>query len=187
MKLKKANAVLAILSEITLLIHVGYSIFAYLTFYYNPTLKVLTALPFMVIVCLHAICGMCAVFLLGDGTRTDTYPKLNKGVLIQRISAALIFPLLILHLNTYDTLKSSAEKGNWVLFAAVILAQILFFAVICAHIAVSFSKPFITLGMLKDRNKQKLIDKIAYIVCGLIFAAASVSVIRTQLMMFIPK
>ena len=187
MKLKKANAVLAILSELALLIHIGYTVFAYLTFYYNPMFKTLTALPFIVLACLHAVCGMCAVFIMGDGTRMNDYPKLNKGILIQRISAALIFPLLLLHLRTYDLLKSGSENANWVLFAIMILAQTVFYGVTLLHIAASFSKAFITLGLLSDRKKQKRIDKAAGIVCALIGIAAAVVIIRTELIMFLPK
>ena len=187
MKLKKANAVLAILSETALLIHIGYTVFAYLTFYYNPMLKTITALPFIILACLHAVCGMCAVFIMGDGTRLHTYPKQNKGILIQRISAAFIFPLLLLHLRTYDLLKSSAENAGWVLFALMILAQTVFYGVTLLHIAASFSKAFITLGMLSDRNKQKQLDRIVWIVCSLIGIAASIVVTRTELMMFLPK
>ena len=116
MRLKKFNAVLSLLAILTLLIHVGYSTFAYLTFYYNPTLKKLTSLPFIIIVCLHAICAMCAVFLHGDGTRLDVYRKQNAGTIIQRVSAALIFPLLFIHLKTFDYLQSNAESGRWVVF-----------------------------------------------------------------------
>ena len=187
MKLKKANAVLAILSEITLLIHIGYTVFAFLTFYYNPMLKTITALPFIILTCFHAVCGMCAVFIMGDGTSLHTYPKQNIGTLLQRISAAFIFPLLLLHLRTYDLLKYSAENANWILFALMILVQTVFYGVTLLHIAVSFSKAFITLGMLGERTKQKRLDRIAWVVCSLIGIAASIVVTRTELLMFLPK
>ena len=187
MKLKKANAVLAILSEIALLIHIGYTVFAYLTFYYNPMLKTITALPFIILACLHAVCGMCAVFIMGDGTCLTAYPKQNRGILLQRVSAAFIFPLLLLHLRTYELLKTSAENANWMLFACMILVQTVFYGVTLLHIAASFSKAFITLGWLSDRTKQKRLDRIVWIVCSLIGIAASIVVIRTELIMFLPK
>ena len=43
MKLKKLNAALGLLSIAALLVHIGYTVVAYLMYYYNPTLKVLTA------------------------------------------------------------------------------------------------------------------------------------------------
>ena len=77
MKLKKINAALGLLSIAAMLLHIGYTVFAYLAFYYNPTLKLVTAIPFMALACLHAVCGMLTVFLQADGTRLDLYPKQN--------------------------------------------------------------------------------------------------------------
>jgi len=185
MKLKKINAVLSLLSVLTLLIHVGYCTFAYFTLYYNPTLKTLTALPFMVLVCLHAICGMCSVFLQNDGTQLDTYQKQNRGTVIQRVSAALIFPLLILHIKAFDILKNSSSEGKWFLFGLIIFLQILFFAVVFLHTAVSFSRAFITLGLLTDRKKQKTMDRIVCILCTVIMIVTVVATVRGELTMFV--
>ena len=114
MILKKSNAVLGLLSSIAVVVHMAYNCFCFLTFYYNPALKLVTSVPLMVLMCAHAICGMCAVFLLGDGTRLDLYPQKNKKTIIQRISAALIFPLLIVHLKTFEAMKSLSESGIWI-------------------------------------------------------------------------
>ena len=186
MKLKKVNAVLSLLSVLTLMIHVGYSTFAYLTFYYNPTLKTLTSLPFIIFVCLHAICAMCSVFLYSDGTRVDVYRKQNMGTVIQRVSAALIFPLLFIHVKTFDLLKSSAADGRWFLFGLWIFVQVFFFGVIFAHTATSFSKALITLGLLSDREKQRKLDRIVYVVCAVFFLVAAGAVVKGELAMFLP-
>ena len=87
-----------------MLLHIGYTVFAYLAFYYDPMLKLLTAIPFMVLACLHAICGILTVFLQADGTRLDLYPRQNARTVLQRVSAALMLPLLILHINTFGLL-----------------------------------------------------------------------------------
>ena len=47
MILKKTNAVLGILSSIAVVVHMVYNCFSYLTFYYNPTLKLATSLPLL--------------------------------------------------------------------------------------------------------------------------------------------
>ena len=101
MKLKKINAALGLLSIAAMLLHIGYTVFAYLAFYYNPTLKLLTAIPFMALACLHAVCGMLTLFLQSDGTRLELYPKQNARTILQRVSAALMLPLLMLHINTF--------------------------------------------------------------------------------------
>ena len=185
MKLKKINAVLALLTTLFILIHIGYNTYCYLAFYYNPTLKMVTSIPVMISVCLHGILGMLAVFLMGDGTKLTTYPKQNIRTIIQRVSAALIFPLLILHLNTFNILKSCSEEGIWPRFILVIFCQIIFYGIIILHTAVSATKALITLGLLISPAKQKKLDRIIYIVAGLVFVIAVFSIIKGQLSMFL--
>ena len=186
MKLKKINAALGLLSIAAMLLHIGYTIFAYLTFYYDPGLKLLTAVPFMVLACLHAICGMLSVFLQADGTRLDLYPDHNLRTIIQRVSAALILPLLILHINTYNLLRSSAEAGHWLFFGLLMFSQPLFYAVVLTHIAVSVTRAFLTLGWLTSRYRQEMIDRVVFVICALVFLISTFVVLRTELVMFLP-
>ena len=186
MKLKKTNAVLGLLSALALLVHVGYTVYAYLAFFYNPTLKLLTAIPLMMLICLHAVCGMCSVFFLADGTKFLMYPKLNRSTLIQRLSAALFFPLLILHLNTFSLLQNCSKGGQWFFFALLLLSQPLFYAVTFTHTAVSISRALITLGLLADRKRQKRLDKIIFIILAILFAVTVFAIVKTELAMFLP-
>lgn len=185
MRLKKINAALGLLSIAAMLLHIGYTVFAYLAFYYNPTLKLLTAIPFMVLACLHAICGMLTVFLQSDGTRLNLYPKQNARTILQRASAALMLPLLILHINTFGLLQSSAGAGQWIWFALLMLSQPLFYGVVQTHIAVSVTRGLITLGWLSSAEKQKVIDRVVYILCALAFVVSTFVVVRTELAMFL--
>ena len=184
MKLKKINAVLSLLSILLLLMHLGYSVFAYFTFYYNPLLTKLFAVPFMVTVCLHAILGMSMVFLLPDGTRMDLYPRQNFRTILQRVSAALIFPLLILHINTFDLLKACAANGRRGLMILLFLSEPLFYGTVLTHTAVSLTRAFVTLGLLTSRELMKKLDLIIYLICAAGFAAASWFVLKGQIAMF---
>lgn len=186
MKLKKVNAILALLSTIAMILHIGYNIFSYLTMYYNPAMKLLTAVPFIVLTCMHAVLGMCLVFLLEDGTQPVLYPMQNIQTVIQRISAALIFPFLIIHLKTFEFLKVLSEEKRWAAFALVILVQVLFYVVIISHAAVSFPKALVTLGMLDSREKLKVIERISYIIWVILFVASVYAVIRGELILFLP-
>lgn len=80
-----------------MIVHICYNVFCFLTFYYNPTLQKAVSIPFIVLVCVHAVLGMLTLLLSSDGTRLDGYPKQNLRVILKRVSAALIFPLLIVH------------------------------------------------------------------------------------------
>ena len=186
MRLKKTSAALGLLSTVAMLLHIGYTVYAYLAFFYNPALKLLTAVPFMVLACLHAVCGMLAVFLQADGTRPDLYPKRNMRTILQRGSAALILPLLILHLNTYGLLRSAAGAGQWLWFALLMLSQPLFYGVALTHVAVSVTRGLITLGLLASGDRQKRIDRVVFILCALAFAVSAIAVLRTELAMFLP-
>ena len=185
MRLKKINAALGLLSIAAMLVHIGYTVFAYLTFYYNPALKLLTAIPFMVLVCLHAVCGMTSVFLQADGTRLDLYPGQNTKTILQRVSAALMFPLLILHINTFHLLQSSAEAGQWLWFTLLMISQPLFYGTVLTHIAVSLTRAFVTLGWLTSRDRQKVIDRVVYVLCAVAFVVSTFVVVRTELAMFL--
>ena len=185
MKLKKINAVISLLTILFIVVHIGYNTYCYLASYYNPTLKIATSIPVMISVCLHGILGMLAVFLMGDGTKLTTYPKQNIRTIIQRVSAALIFPLLILHLNTFNILKSSSEEKAWVKFILVIFCQIIFYGIIILHTAVSATKAMITLGWLSSPEKQKKLDTTIYILAGLVFIVAAFSIVKGQLSMFL--
>lgn len=177
---------MGLLSIAAMLIHIGYTVFAYLTFYYNPFLKLLTAVPFMVLACLHAICGMLVVFLQTDGTRLDLYPSQNIETVLQRVSAALILPLLILHINTFNLLQTGAQAGQWLWFALILVGQPLFYGTVLIHIAVSVTRAFITLGWLQSLEKKKRIDRVIFILCAATFAIATFVVLRTELAMFLP-
>ncbi len=185
MRLKKINAALGLLSILFMLLHIGYSVFAYLTMYYNPTLKTVFSLPFIILVCLHAVCGMSIMFMQKDGSRADLYPKQNMRTFLQRISAALIFPLLILHIKTFSLMQVCAEKGLKAYIILLIIAELLFFGVVITHIAVSFTNGFITLGWLSSEKAKRIIDRIMYIFGAIAFVASAYAVVRGQFIMFL--
>lgn len=185
MKRKKVNAALGLLSILCMLLHAGYSVFAYLTMYYNPVLKWAFAIPCVLFVCLHAVGGMAALFLQADGTRLDLYPRKNAGTVLQRVSAALIFPLLILHLYTFSLMQASAENGRKVFILLLILAELLFFAAVITHIAVSVSGALITLGLLSSPGARKAVDLAAYLLGAAVFLVASYAVVAGQAAMFL--
>ena len=102
------------------------------------------------------------------------------------MASALIFPLLIVHLNTFSLLQSGAKAENWFGFALVLLAQILFYIIVDAHIATSFTKALITLGALSSEKKRKTADRIVWIACAALLLFALFAVLKTELAMFVP-
>ena len=185
MKLKKLNAALSLLSVALLLAHLGYNVYTYLTFRYHPVPVRLLANAASIAICLHAILGMCLVFLMGDGTRLAGYGRQNLGTVLQRVTAALMFPLLLVHVGHYATLMAAAQSGQMGKVAGVLALEIVFYADVIVHIAVSFSRALITLGWLQKPKTKKVLDRVAWVLGAVLFLLAVFSVTRTQLTMFL--
>ena len=176
MAIKKWNARLSLLTTALLLIHEGYQLYAYITFYYNPTLSKVTGYAAAGCFVLHGILSAIGVFVLHDA-KTVAYKRLNIRTVLQRISAAMIIVLLPLHIFSFSLLMSSAGGVGYVLTE---IAQILFYAALSCHIALSFSNALITLGRLSDIKKKRIIDVVAFVICALLFIAASVIITTTH-------
>ena len=80
-----------------------------------------------------------------------------------------------------------SSEGKWVPFVLLMALQILFYADVLVHTALSLSKGLITLGIIQDRNKLKILDKVVFVVCAAAFLFASFAVIKGQLTMFLPE
>lgn len=184
MRLKRCNAVCALAATLALFVHVSYCAFAYITFYYNPTLKVLTAIPFLLCVCVHASLGVYTVFFQADGTKMSLYQRQNLRTIVQRFAAFLIVPLLIVHLQTFSLLQGAAASKSWGVLALVLGIQLVFYAAIAVHTAISFSRALITLGLLDSRERQKRLDRVVSIFCAAIMLVAYFAVVQGQLAMF---
>ena len=175
---------MSLITTVLLIIHIGYSAFCYLTLFYDPSLNAWLSYPLMAAVCLHAVLGMASVFLQSDGTRLDLYPEYNRQTILQRLSAALIFPLLILHLNTYDLLSKAQENGYVFLMVLLLIVDLLFYGVIIMHTSVSFSRALITLGILRSRKKQRICDRSAAVVGAIIFIFAAIAITKGRIDIF---
>lgn len=180
---KKLNAVLGLGIIASVLTHVVYEIFAYLTFYYNPVLTKIIAYTTIGLAGLHALCSTGLLLFAHDRGNGMRYPKLNSRTLIQRVSAAAMVLMILPHINNYKILSSLAGS-NRELFYVVLFSQLLFYAAVLIHVAVSVSNAFITLGLVSSQKAVKAIDITVRILCTVLFAAASVAVLRTQISMF---
>ena len=180
---KKINAVLGIAGSASVLIHIGYVIYAYLTFYYNPLLTNIFGYTTLVLSCLHIIlCGVIFFFVhdKGNGMR---YPGLNMRTVIQRVSGVLMMMMLILHINTFKLL-SSLSGSDRVLFVAVMASQVLFYAFALLHVALSAGNALITLGLIQSIGSRRRFDVFIWLLCAVLFIVVSFVVLKTEIIMF---
>lgn len=185
MKLKKINAVISLLSVLALLLHVGYVFYAYLTFDYNASIQKVFSRIVEVLVCIHAVLGMSMLFLMGDGTRLRDYPRQNLATVLQRVSAALLFPLLLVHVKTFKLLQGFGAEGSMVKFTVVQVLQAVFYADVAVHVVISLPRAFITLGLLRRERTRKVLERVLWVLGALAFAALTITVARTQRVMLL--
>ena len=88
-------------------------------------------------------------------------------------------------MNTFSLLQGAATSEAWGVFALVIALQLAFYGTIAVHIALSFSRALITLGLLGSRETQKRLDRLVCASCAAAMLAAAVIVVRGQLSMFL--
>lgn len=181
---KKINAVLGISIIVIFLVHIIYEIVAYLTFYYNPAVTKIIAYTALGAVALHILMSIYIVAFVHDKGKGMKYPALNARTLIQRITAVLMTVLVIFHMNTFKLLSMNA-KTNMPAFVLVLAVQIIFYASVLLHVAVSAGNALITLGLVTSGKTRKKIDIVVWIICAVLFAAASVIIVKTQVAMFL--
>ncbi len=180
MNFKKTNAVLGLITIFLMTAHAVYQMFAYITFYYNPLVSKLTGFILLGVVVLHVILSMLIVFTKTDSV-TVTYKRRNIRTVIQRVSAMMMVILLPVHVFEFELLKRNAGSAVKYLIE---LTLILFYAALMLHISMSFSNALITLGLLEDMKKKKIIDTVVMIISIAIFTGASVITLSVQLKMF---
>lgn len=180
MNIKKWNARLSILTLALLLTHEAYQLYAYLTFYYNPTLSAVSGYTVAGAFVIHGALSLICITALHDA-KGVAYKRLNLKTVIQRVSAVMIVLLLPLHIFSFSTLQSSAGGVGYVLTEA---AQILFYGALSCHVALSFSNALITLGRLQDIKKKRVIDIIMIVFCAMLFLTASVIITSVHTKIF---
>ena len=180
MILKKTNAYLSIIITVLLVIHVGYESAAYCLMYYNPLLSKITGYLTAGTVTAHAVISVICLFVLHDN-KSVVYIKLNLRTVIQRICAIIMAALLPVHIFTFNLLGRSIGGYGYIMTEA---AQILFYAAVYTHTAVSFEKSLITLGRLEKEAARQRLNRIAASVCVLLFIVTVVITITTHFKMF---
>lgn len=176
--MKKLNAFLSVFLSIVLVLHVLYTLVSYLIFYYNPMLSMIFGNLVLWVMVAHMLCSIVNVLWLHD-SKSISYLALNRQTLIQRISAVVMVLTLLPHINSFKLFKLAGAGGFWLIEGI----QLLFFAAVFSHISVSFSRAFISLGLLGDNRIRRRLDKAVTIVCAILFLAAAVITTRVNLIL----
>lgn len=176
MRIKKVNAAVSLFSCLGLTAHVLYNAVAYIIFYYNPVLSKVMGFGVMGLICIHAVLSIIIVASSHD-TSAIRYKSLNMRTLMQRVTAVMMLVLLPLHIFNFNLISKS---GGGVVFWLLESVQILFYSAVMYHIALSFSNALVTLGLLENMRKKKVIDTVLLVIATIVVIAMSIIVITTQ-------
>ena len=182
MKVKKISAIFALMAVLLLFFHAAYEIWSFIKFYYNPAVTTGIAFGFVTCAILHGIMSMYALAVKHDGDTLKLYPKSNIRTIIQRLSVAGVLIILPFHIKTMDWI--SGHFGGKIFFIVLLILEVLFWGCTFLHVGASFTRALITLGILKERKTQKIIDGIIWVLCAVMFVASVYVIIKTQIFMF---
>lgn len=179
--MKKINAVLGWLAMIVLLAHLGTMTYSFLTGWYDLGICKTLARVTAAIVCGHAVVSLVIVMILHDRKGLGGYPRLNARTYVQRVSAIAILVLLVAHVHSYGFIASDQPLDVFAK-AFVVLTELLFFAAISAHLAVSFPKSLVTWGLIRQDRTEARLNRASAIVCALLFAIPGAALVRFVVM-----
>ena len=170
MTLKKINAAVALAVILSALCHISVMTYSLWTGWYNY--KICKTLPriTMTFLLVHILLSIIIFFFCHD--RADVkYKRLNMGTAVQRITAIIMMIFLHFHMNAYAHV-AAGESLSAGMTVFRIVTELIFFAAVLSHIAVSFSKAFITLGIAPSENAVRNISRASYIICAAFMLAA---------------
>ena len=114
----------------------------------------------------HAFISIDAVvsrLMSGEGNKGKRYLKLNRAMIVQRVSGALMALFTALHIAGAIGAMTPPKIVHGIV-------PPLFFAIVMVHVAVSTSKAFITLGIGNARF-IKISDVLIKVICALVLIA----------------
>ena len=173
MRLKKVNAVLALITILIFLDHSVYQTVSYVFLLERNKSTYIVGGFLAIFFIAHAVISMIIVFGRNDTVKIE-YTKQNVKTVLQRDLGLLSFLLVWLHMVVAKFMPN----------IVLAILQVIFFCVLFVHIAVSFSKSLVTLGVVQDMNKLKIIDRVTAIVCTALCLVMSTVVVTSQCGLF---
>ena len=179
MKLKKINAAFGLFSMAFVLFHVFYMIITLSMFDFGRVVSITISYITLSVLMVHVVIALIIVLFKHEGSSLSSYPKENRRVILQRLTAVLMLALIFVHINTFHIFEADFDAVAAIVLNIII--KVSFFACVFNHIATSFSSALITLGLLESLEKKKIIDRTVYIIFGILFVVSLFAVLRAEI------
>lgn len=183
MTLKKFNAVCSWILIALLIVHITISLVYMLTGIYNVNVTMMAARALSATCVVHILVSLTVVFILRDradrsrygSQKAKSYRALNIRTMIQRISGVSLLLMIHFHISTFKSFIYGGVPLTTGSKIGVFLIEALFFGDVLLHLAVSFSRSCISLGLLRSETTEKKLDRIVFFICGALFVFIIVS------------
>ena len=183
MSLKKFNAVCALILTALLIIHITISLVFMLTGLYNLNLTLIAARALSLTCIVHIIVSLTVLFIIRDradkskygSQKAKTYPALNMRIMIQRVTGLALLVMIHFHIATFQSFIYDFKPLTFGGKAFAFFIEALFFGIVLLHLAVSFSRAFISLGLIRSEETEKRLDRGAFFTCGALFVIIIIS------------
>ncbi len=176
MKLKRANAAIALLVLLALCVHAAVECWSMWTGWYEA--KVVEVLGIIVasLLVVHVILVLCIFFFIGNHEIVD-YRKEPRATIIQRVTAILTLFFIHFHFFAFAAVSTDASMAGMEKFWLCV-TQVAFLACVMAHIAVSVGEAFFTVKWVHTPAAVHRIDKVMYVICAIVFLVSASGAIR---------
>ena len=166
--LRRVNAWISLITVLALCYHsltMGWSMW---TGWYNRDVAVSSAWIIAGCVVVHVFLVLVLFFFFAEGGAL-TYKKDPRSILIQRVSAIAIIILLHFHIEAFGAV-ATGEKLDLLMFLFYVATELAFFGFVMMHVAVSLGQGLMLVHMVSNPDTLKVIDKVCYWACGILFA-----------------
>lgn len=180
MRLKKTNAVIALITTVLFLVHSLYQTISYALSYTNIPLKASLGGILALFFIAHVAISLIIVFRKNDTVKI-TYLAQNRSTMFQRDFGILAAVLFVPHIVTAIYIPDVVGTAWYYVFQVI---QVVFFGALFVHISASLTKAFITLGILQDIKKEKMISNAVALISSILWMIMSIVVVSTYNMAY---
>lgn len=143
--------------------HFGTMSYSLLTGWYDFVICKTLARMTAGVVCVHVLISLIIVFFMHDGSRISHYAKRNMRTILQRASGLVILIMIHFHVKAFGFIGAGQHlSGGDRVF--ILVTELIFFGAIFLHTATSFSRSFITMGLIRSEKTEKTIDRTVIVV-----------------------
>jgi hypothetical protein len=175
--LKKCNSICSWILILCLLGHLFTMSYSMLTGWYDYTICKALAKSTAAVTAIHVLLSLILLFFFHDGGQLTKYPKQNIKTILQRASGIVIICLLHKHVKDFGFIVTGATLSG--LDKVLLLtSEILFFGAIFIHLATSFSRSLITIGLISTDEMEGRVNHVITIACIILMTLTTFALTR---------